>query len=121
MTTVDPRRLVFVDEAGSHIAMTRKYAWSTRNTRAVGSVPRNRGTVLTMLGGMGLDGMRAMMTVEGGTNEEVFLAFVTEVLAPTLRPGDIVVLDKESKRVAATLSGGRVSFMSGDIAARFAA
>src|SRR6266508_2815274 len=44
---LDPRRLVFIDEAGSHIAMTREYARAPRGERAVGSVPRNAGTVTT--------------------------------------------------------------------------
>jgi transposase len=46
-----------------------------------------------MVGALTLEGMSAMMTVEGGTNEAVFLTFVLEVLGPTLRQGDIVVLD----------------------------
>jgi len=46
-----------------------------------------------MLGALGLDGVRALMTVEGGTDAEVFEVFVTHVLVPTLKPGDIVILD----------------------------
>lgn len=46
-----------------------------------------------MLGALGLDGIRAMMTVEGGTDAEVFEVFVTRVLVPALKPGDIVILD----------------------------
>lgn len=57
------------------------------------SVPRNRGTVLTMIGALTLDGLTAMMTVEGGTSGDVFVAYVKHVLLPELRPGDIVVMD----------------------------
>lgn len=46
-----------------------------------------------MLGALGLDGLRALMTVEGGTDAEVFESFVVHVLVPTLKPGDIVILD----------------------------
>lgn len=46
-----------------------------------------------MLGALGLDGIRALMTVEGGTDAEVFESFVVHVLVPTLKPGDIVILD----------------------------
>jgi hypothetical protein len=61
--------------------------------RAHGGVPRNRGTVTTMLGALDIRGARAMMTVEGATDAEVFETFIKRVLAPKLRPGVIVVLD----------------------------
>ena len=90
---LDPRRLVFIDEAGSHIAMTRDYARAPRGERAVASVPRNAGTVTTMIGALDVTGVRAMMTIEGATDGEVFETFLTRVLVPKLQPGDIVVLD----------------------------
>ncbi len=90
---LDPRRLVFIDEAGSHIAMTRDYARAPRGERAHGSVPRNAGTVTTMIGALDLNGVRALMTIEGATDGEVFETFLVRVLARKLRPGDIVVLD----------------------------
>lgn len=91
--TLDPQRLVFIDEAGSHIAMTRDYARAPRGVRAVGSVPRNAGTVTTMIGALDVTGVRAMMTIEGATDGEVFETFLERVLLRKLRPGDIVVLD----------------------------
>ena len=91
--SLDPRRLVFIDEAGSHIAMTRDYARAPRGERAHGSVPRNAGTVTTMVGALDVTGVRAMMTIEGATDGEVFETFLVRVLARRLRPGDIVVLD----------------------------
>jgi hypothetical protein len=69
---LDPPRLVFLDEAGSHIAMTRDYARAPRGERAHGSVPRNAGTVTTMIGALDPKGVRAMMTIEGATDAEVF-------------------------------------------------
>jgi len=69
---LDPTRLVFIDEAASHIAMTREYARAPRGERAHGTVPRNAGTVTTMIGALDLWGVRAMMTVEGATDAEVF-------------------------------------------------
>jgi transposase len=91
--SLDPRRLVFVDEAGSNIGMTRDYARAPRGERAPGSVPRNRGTGTTMLGALDIHGVRALMTIEGGTDADVFEAFLQHVLIPKLRPGDIVILD----------------------------
>lgn len=93
MTAIDPERLVFIDESGSHIGMTREYAWSPLGTRVHGRVPRNRGVVLTMLGALARNGVRAMMTNGGGTNRQVFLRFLSEHVAPSLRPGDVVVMD----------------------------
>ena len=73
--------------------MTREYARAPRGERAHGTVPRNAGTVTTMIGALDLWGVRAMMTVEGATDAEVFETFVERVLAKKLRQGDIVVLD----------------------------
>ncbi len=91
--SIDPRRLVFIDEAGSHIAMTREYARAPRGERAHGAVPRNAGTITTMIGALDVSGVRAMMTVEGATDGEVFETFLERVLLRKLKPGDIVVLD----------------------------
>jgi len=90
---LDVRKLVFLDEAGSHIAMAREYGRAPIGERVRGSVPRNRGVVTTMLGALDYKGVRAMMSVEGATDAEVFEIFLRKVLAPKLRPGDIVILD----------------------------
>lgn len=90
---IEPSRLVFLDESGCHIAMTRGYARSPRGERAQGYVPRNRGRVLTMVGALGCRGLRTLMTIEGATTAQVFDAFVEHFLVPELKPGDVVVLD----------------------------
>jgi len=82
-----------VDETGTHISMTREYARGPSGKRVIGIVPRCRGVTLTVVGAIALDGVRAMMAYEGGTSAEAFLRFVHEALAPSLHPGDIVVLD----------------------------
>lgn len=84
---------MFIDEAASHIAMTRDYARAPRGERAFGSVPRNSGTVTTMIGALDVTGVRAMMTIEGANDGEVFETFLERVLLRKLKPGDIVVLD----------------------------
>lgn len=73
--------------------MTREYAWAPQGERAHDKVPRNRGTVTTMLGAMSLGGVTAMMTIEGATCQEVFGVFIEQVLVPTLEVGDYVVMD----------------------------
>lgn len=87
------RRLKFIDESGVNLAMTRLYGRAPRGERVLDAVPRNHGPNVTMVGALGMQGMTAVMTVEGATDAHVFLAYIEHVLAPTLQPGDIVVMD----------------------------
>lgn len=96
LAEVEIERLKFVDESGVNLALTRLYGRAPGGTRAVGSVPRNYGPNVTLLGALGLTGLDALMTVDGATDGEVFHAFVEQVLCPTLCPGDIVVMDNLS-------------------------
>lgn len=73
--------------------MTPIYARAPKGERAVDHVPRNRGTVTTMIGALTHEGLTAMMTIEGGTSGDVFHAYVRDVLLPELDKGDIVVMD----------------------------
>lgn len=93
LAVVPLHRLVFVDETGSHVAMTRAYARAPAGQRALGRVPRNRGSVTTVIGSIAARGLTALMTIDGGTSGAVFLRFVREHLCPTLRAGDVVVMD----------------------------
>ena len=90
----DAKRLVFVDESGFHTSMTRLRARAPKGKRAYGKVPRNRGKNTTLIAAITLEGgMGAPMTVEGATDSEAFEAYVEHFLAPTLREGQVVVLD----------------------------
>jgi transposase len=93
MGGVDPARLVFVDECGTHTSMTRRRARAVRGERAHGAVPRNRGPVTTLLAGVSLAGMSPAMTVEGGTDTAVFATYLEHFLLPSLAPGMLVVVD----------------------------
>jgi transposase len=93
ITALDLRRLKFVDESGVNLAMTRLYGRAPAGERAMGSVPQNYGPNVTMLGTLGVQGLEAVMTVDGATDTEVFRTYVKQVLGPTLTPGDIVVMD----------------------------
>jgi transposase len=109
--TLDAHRLVFLDQAGSHIAMTRSYARAPSGERVEDHVPRNRGTVLTIIGALTVAGLQAVMTIMGATDVKVMLAFVEQVLAPELLEGDIVVLDnlsahKDPRVIAAIEAAG---------------
>jgi transposase len=89
----DPARLVWVDETGSHLGLTRTHARSPRGERAHGSAPRNRGQNRTTIAALTLDGLGPGLLLEGGVTTRAFEAYVERLLAPTLRPGQIVVLD----------------------------
>jgi transposase len=85
--------LKFVDESGVNRAMTRLYGRAPKGERVVGAVPHHSGTHVTMPGALGVQGLQAVMTVDGATDAEVFRTYVKRVLGPTLAPGDIVVMD----------------------------
>jgi transposase len=90
---LDAERLVFVDESGAHLSLTRLYARSPRGQRAVGSVPRNHGANTTLVAGLSLAGLIAPMTIEGAIDTPAFEIYVERILAPALTSGQIVVLD----------------------------
>jgi transposase len=86
-----------VDETGTHVAMTRTHAWAPRGVRATGRVPlKGQRLSLTVVGAIALDGVRCLMAYEGGTTNAAFLRFVQQALVPSLRPGDVVVMDNLS-------------------------
>ena len=90
----DAKRLVFVDESGFHTSMPRLRARAPKGKRAYGEVPRNRGKNTTLVAAITLEGaMGASMTVEGATESLAFEAYVERFLAPSLREGQVVVLD----------------------------
>jgi transposase len=93
MDALDPARLVFVDECGTHTSMTRRKARAVRGERAPGAVPRNRGAVTTLIAGVSRAGMSPAMTVEGGTDTAVFATYLEHFLLPALTPGQVVVVD----------------------------
>jgi transposase len=94
--SLDARRLVFVDEMGTNTSLSAVYGWAKKGQRAHCSVPRNRGKNTTVLSSMSVDGMGSSLAVEGATNSDVFETYVERVLAPTLRKGQVVVMDNLS-------------------------
>ena len=90
---LDPRLSGFVDQCGTLTSMVRLRARAPRGERACGRVPRNRGPNTTLIASMGAGGMGPCLAVEGATTRAVFEAYVERVLAPSLSPGQVVVLD----------------------------
>jgi len=89
-------KLVFIDESGAKTNMTRLYGRAKAGQRVVDNVPAGHWCTTTMISSVRLDGSTACMVVDGATNTEVFKAYVKHILLPTLKPGDIVVLDNLS-------------------------
>ena len=75
------------------MAHARAYGRAPRRERAVGRVPRNRGKVTTLIACLTPAGVGPTRTRLGGTTKEAFLAYLREALAPSLRPGQAVILD----------------------------
>ncbi len=76
--------------------MTRLYGRAPKGERVVGSAPHNYGSNVTMVGAIGVNGINAAMSFEGAMNGDVFRVFVELVLSPTLKPGEVVVMDNLS-------------------------
>jgi transposase len=100
---LDPAKLVFLDETGANTKMTRRYGRAPIGQRLVGRVPHGHWKTTTFVAGLRADGLVAPMVIDGAMNGDLFVAYARQVLVPTLRAGDIVVLDNLSshKRVAA--------------------
>ena len=83
--------------------MTRLYGWAPHDRRATGSVPRNRGKNTTLVAALAPDGLHEPWLIEGAMNTVTFVWYITEQLAPTLRPGQVVVVDNLSVHKAASI------------------
>ena len=90
---LDSTRLIFLDESGAKTNMTRRRGRAKGGRRCVDDTPHGHWCTTTMISSVRLDGTTACMAIDGATSAEVFREYVRQVLAPTLRPGDVVVLD----------------------------
>jgi transposase len=84
---------VFLDETGTHLGATPTHAWAPRGERAFGSAPRNRGENKTVVAALTLGGIGPLLRFDGALTSARFAGYVRHVLAPTLRPGQVVVAD----------------------------
>lgn len=85
--------LIFLDEFGSNLTMTRTHARAPLGERAQVTAPFHHGSNLSVISALGLYGVCAPMTIEGAVNSEVFELYVKHLLVPCLRPGNLVLLD----------------------------
>lgn len=87
---------VIIDETGSNLNLTPRYARAPRGLRAIGTIPRNTPPNTTLVAAMSTAGMGAAMVLEGAMDAAAFLVYMEHFLVPTLRSGQIVVLDNLS-------------------------
>lgn len=93
MPGLDPSRLVFLDETWASTRMTRTLGRAPRGQRLVATVPHGTWRITTFVGALRRDGFTAPLVVDGAINGEIFLAYVEQILAPTLSRGDVLVMD----------------------------
>lgn len=93
---LDPERLVFIDETGASTKMARLRGRSPRGERCRAAIPHGHWKTTTFTGALRLSALTAPMLRDGAMNGPAFLAYVEQVLVPTLRPGDVVVMDNLS-------------------------
>ena len=92
----DVARFVFVDETSTNLTYGRRYGRAPAGRRLDQAVPLHGGPNVTLIAALTPDGLGALMSVDGAVNGDVFAAYLDQVLGPTLRPGDVVVLDNLS-------------------------
>ena len=93
---VDPERLRFVDESSTNVALTPRYGRAPRGERVRGKAPRNWGKNVTLISSISLEGMGPSMSIEGPSDTDSFGIYMREILAPTLKAGQIVLMDNLS-------------------------
>jgi transposase len=96
MKSVSAERLLFVDESSTNIALTPRYARAPEGERAYGKAPRNWGRNVTLISSITLEGMGPSMSIEGSSDTESFGIYMRDVLSPSLKAGQIVIMDNLS-------------------------
>lgn len=90
---LEPARLVFIDETGTSTAMARLRGRARRGRRVIGRVPWGHWKTMTFVAGLRHDGITAPFVIDRAMTGAIFIEYVRQCLAPTLKPGDIVVMD----------------------------
>jgi transposase len=90
---IDPRRLVFIDETWVKTNMTRVHGRCRKGERLRAKVPHGHWKTMTFIGALRIDRIDAPCVIDGPINGERFLAYIEQFLVPTLKEGDIVVMD----------------------------
>ena len=112
---LDPNKMVFLDESGVNIDMTRHYGRAPHKERAVDHTPENTPTNTTILSSIRLDGSTAYTTYQGGTTGDRFVEYLENDLIPTLHEGDIIIMDNmrshHIKKVADVIQNAKMHLL----------
>lgn len=114
---VDPRRLVFIDETWAKTNMAPLRGWGPRGHRLIAKAPHGRWQTLTFLAALRHNRIDAPCVIDGPINGDRFIAYVEQLLIPTLAPGDIVVMDnlgshkRQAVRSAIRAAGAKLFFL----------
>jgi transposase len=90
---MNPAQLVFIDETWAKTNMTRPRGRCPRGERLVAAVPHGHWKTSTFVAALRTTGLTAPLVLDGAMNGDAFRAYVEQILAPTLAPGDIVIMD----------------------------
>ena len=93
---MDAERFVFIDETSATTAMTRRSGWGPTGERLVDAAPAGHWRTTTFVAGLRASGIIAPFVLDGPMTGDAFRAYVEQVLAPELEPGDVVVMDNVS-------------------------
>jgi transposase len=99
--SLNPTRLVFIDETWATTNMTRLRGRCQRGKRLIAAVPHGHWRTSTFVAGLRMTGLSAPLVLDGAMNGDAFRAYVEQILAPTLTPGDIVIMDNLSSHKVA--------------------
>ena len=90
---MNPERLIFIDETGAATDMARRYGRCPRGQRLIASIPWGHWKTTTFVAALRVDGITAPCVFDGPMDGPCFRAYIEQFVVPTLRPGDIVVMD----------------------------
>jgi len=91
--SLDPTKLVFIDETSTNTKMTRAYGRCPTNRRLIGRQPFGHWKTTTFIAGLRCDAITAPFVLDGAMDRAAFTTYIDQVLGPTLSPGDIVIMD----------------------------
>ncbi len=115
LKSLDPNKLVFVDESGTNITLAPLYGWAPKGERVYGKAPRNWEKNVTLIASLSAEGITAAMSVEAATDGAAFQTYIEHFLLPTLKTGQIVVMDNlqahKSLKVRELIEGAGASVL----------
>ncbi len=91
--SLDPSKLVFIDETETNTKMLKTHGRGPVGRRVIGKPPFNHWKTTTFTAGLRLDGITAPFVLDGAMNREAFLTYIEKMLGPTLKSGDLVIMD----------------------------